>query len=203
MKIAITGGIGSGKSFVCREIERHGFRVYDCDAAAKRLMRTDEGLKAALCRLVGDGVYDDGVLQKALLSRFLLASEANKQAVNAVVHPAVARDYMESGLVWCESAILFESRFDERVPFDKVVCVTAPVDVRLERVMRRDGISREKSLEWIEAQMPESEIVARSDWHIVNDGREDIPAQVERLLQTVGLFGEQYETIIGNNNKQL
>ena len=190
MKIAITGGIGSGKSFVCREIERHGFRVYDCDAAAKRLMRTDEGLKAALCRLVGDGVYDeDGVLRKALLSRFLLACEANKQAVNAVVHPVVARDYMESGLVWCESAILFESRFDERVPFVKVVCVTAPVDVRLERVMRRDGISREKSLEWIEAQMPESEIVARSDWHVVNDGREDIPAQVERLLQAVGLAG--------------
>lgn len=191
MRIAITGGIGSGKSFVCREIERHGFSVYDCDAAAKRLMRSDTDLKNALCRLVGDDAYKDGLLQKAVLSRFILAGEANKQAVNAVVHPAVARDYMESGMVWCESAILFESRFNERVPFDMVVCVTAPVDVRLERVMRRDSLSREKALEWIGAQMPEHEIVERSDRRIVNDGREDIKAQVENLLEAVGLSCEQ------------
>ena len=101
MRIAITGGIGSGKSYVCREIERHGFTVYDCDSAAKRLMRSDADLQQALCRLVGDEVCRDGVLQKAVLAEFLLASEDNKQALNAVVHPAVARDFMKSGLVWC------------------------------------------------------------------------------------------------------
>ena len=65
MKIAITGGIGSGKSFVCRELERHGIRVYDSDAAAKRLMRSDKPLQQSLCSLVGEEVYDaEGVLQK-------------------------------------------------------------------------------------------------------------------------------------------
>ena len=63
MRIAITGGIGSGKSYVCREIERHGFTVYDCDSAAKRLMRSDADLQQALCQLVGDEVCRDGVLQ--------------------------------------------------------------------------------------------------------------------------------------------
>ena len=132
---------------------------------------------------MGDEVCRDGVLQKAVLAEFLLASEDNKQALNAVVHPAVARDFMKSGLVWCESAILFESRFD------KGGCVTAPVETRVERVMTRDGISREKALAWIEAQMPERDIVARSNWQIVNDGKADVKYQVEDLLNKLSLDG--------------
>ena len=190
MKIAITGGIGSGKSYVCRILEKQGIKVYDCDAEAKRLMRYDADLQESLKQLVGEEVYSaEGILQKPVLAQFLLASEANKQAVNDVVHPAVARDFMKSGLVWCESAILFESRFDERVTFDKVVCVTAPVETRVERVMKRDGISREKALAWIEAQMPERDIVARSNWQIVNDGKADVKAQVEDLLNKLSLDG--------------
>ena len=190
IKIAITGGIGSGKSYVCRILEKQGIKVYDCDAEAKRLMRYDADLQESLKQLVGEEVYSaEGILQKPVLAQFLLASEANKQAVNDVVHPAVARDFMKSGLVWCESAILFESRFDERVTFDKVVCVTAPVETRVERVMKRDGISREKALAWIEAQMPERDIVARSNWQIVNDGKEDVKAQVEDLLNKLSLDG--------------
>ena len=87
MRIAITGGIGSGKSFVCRRLEARGIRVYDCDAAAKRLMRTSGQLIQSLTELVGKGVYKDGVLQKKVLAEFLLASEENKQAVNDIVHP--------------------------------------------------------------------------------------------------------------------
>ena len=110
MKIAITGGIGSGKSYVCRILEKQGIRVYDCDAEAKRLMRTDARLQAGLKKLVGDQVYSaEGVLQKPVLAQFLLAGEANKQAVNDVVHPAVARDFEQSSYEWMESAILFDS----------------------------------------------------------------------------------------------
>ena len=120
MKIAITGGIGSGKSFVCRELAKRGIEVYDCDAAAKRLMRSDEQLQAALKLLVGNEVYVDGVLQKPVLAQFLLASETNKLAVNDVVHPAVARDFAQSGKNWLESAILFDSGFVHRTRFDYV-----------------------------------------------------------------------------------
>lgn len=88
MKIAITGGIGSGKSYVCRLLEQRGIEVYDCDAAAKRLMRTSDRLQQQLKALVGDAVYSaDGVLQKPVLAEFLLASEANKLAINDIVHP--------------------------------------------------------------------------------------------------------------------
>lgn len=79
MKVAITGGIGCGKSYVCKEISRHGIEVYDCDAGAKRLMRSDADLKQALVRLVGEDMYDaQGILQKKVLASFLLESEANK-----------------------------------------------------------------------------------------------------------------------------
>lgn len=190
MKIAITGGIGSGKSFVCRELQRRGIDVYDCDAAAKRLMRSDVELQQRLRRLVGEDVYSAaGTLQKPVLARFLLASEANKLAINDVVHPAVARDFEQSSFDWLESAILFESGFIHRTHFDKVVCVTAPEQVRVERVMARDHIDRSKALAWIHAQMPQQDIVSRSDYEIVNDGPSDVAEQVERLLQQFAATG--------------
>lgn len=185
MKIAITGGIGSGKSYVCRELEKHGFHIYDCDSAAKRLMRENVELKAALSALVGDGVYADGILQKPVLAKFLLASEEHKQAVNDVVHPAVARDFEKSGIDWLESAILFDSGFVHRTHFDYVVCVTAPMEVRVRRVMERDHISRDKTLEWIDAQMPQEEVVEKSDFEIVNDGVRDVAEQVAELIKTI------------------
>ena len=183
MKIAITGGIGSGKSYVCRILEKQGIRVYDCDAEAKRLMRTDAELQAGLKKLVGEEVYSaDGILQKPVLAQFILTSEANKQEVNDVVHPAVARDFEQSDCEWMESAILFDSGFDRRTHFDKVVCVSAPVAVRLQRIMQRDHISQEKAQQWIDAVMPQEELIARSDYEIVNDGVRDVEAQVVHLL---------------------
>lgn len=183
MKIAITGGIGSGKSYVCRILEKQGIRVYDCDAEAKRLMRTDAELQAGLKKLVGKEVYSaDGILQKPVLAQFILSSEANKQAVNDVVHPAVARDFEQSNCEWMESAILFDSGFNRRTHFDKVVCVSAPVAVRLQRIMQRDHISQEKAQQWIDAVIPQEELIARSDYEIVNDGVNDVEAQVVHLL---------------------
>ncbi len=185
MKIAITGGIGSGKSYVCRELAKCGIQVYDCDAAAKRLMASNQQLQRDLCDLVGEDVYQGGVLQKPVLAKYLLASEGHKQAVNDVVHPAVARDFERSGMDWLESAILFDSGFDRRTHFDYKVCVTAPTEVRVARVMARDRISREKTLEWIHAQLPQEKVKAMCDFEIVNDGEADIARQVCLLLQSV------------------
>ncbi len=201
MKIAITGGIGSGKSYVCRELGSRGIPVYDCDAGAKRLMRSDADLQAALSRLVGADVYQGGKLQKPVLAKFLLASEANKQAINDVVHPAVARDFEQSGCDWLESAILFDSGFDKRTHFDYVVCVTAPVSVRLDRIMQRDHISREKAQQWIDAVMPQEELVARSDFEIVNDGEADIAEQVTALLTLLAKSPSQAKAGLGDNEK--
>lgn len=180
--IAITGGIGSGKSYVCQLLEKHGIKVYDCDAAAKRLMRTSATLRQQLRQLVGPQVYRGCILQKRVLAEFLLASEANKQAVNEIVHPAVALDFIESDYQWLESAILFDSGFHRRVPFSFVVCVSAPEDVRVQRIMARDGISEAKALEWIHRQMLQERVEAQSDFVIVNDGVAPLEPQVDNLV---------------------
>lgn len=186
MLTAITGGIGSGKSYVCRILENRGVSVYDCDAAAKRLMRTSEKLQQELRQLVGQDVYtSDGHLQKRVLADFLLTSEANKLALNDVIHPAVAEDFLSSGMTWLESAILFESGFDSRVSFDRIVCVSAPRDVRIQRIMRRDNITAEKAAEWIETQMAQEEVERRSHFVIVNDGKSDIEQQVDNMISKI------------------
>ncbi len=174
IKIGIAGGIGSGKSFVCRRLAARGITVYDCDAAAKRLIRTSVTLRQQLTALIGS-------LDKAAMSRFLLASETNQLAMNAIIHPAVFRDFEESGMTWMESAIMYESGIYRLV--DKVIVVTAPLELRIERVMSRDGISREKALQWIHRQLPQEEVLLRADYEIVNDGVADIDSQVDYLLQ--------------------
>lgn len=121
-------------------------------------------------------------LNKPLLAKFLLESEEHQQAVNNLIHPAVAEDFLQSGKDWLESAILFDSGFDQRIYIDKVVCVTAPLEVRIQRIMQRDGISREKALEWIHRQLPQEEVLHRSDFEIVNDGIADVRKQVRELL---------------------
>jgi len=186
MKIAITGGIGAGKSYVCQCLKELGIEVFDCDASAKRLMRTSPTLQQALRKLVGEEVYEtvggELKLNKPLLAKFLLESEVHQQAVNNLVHPAVAADFLQSGKDWLESAIFFDSGFDKRIYIDKVVCVTAPLEVRILRIMQRDGISRERALEWIHRQQPQEEVLLRSDYEIVNDGIADVGQQVRELL---------------------
>lgn len=174
MKVGIAGGIGSGKSYVCKRLALHGIEVYDCDAAAKRLMRTSPTLQHAIKTLVGS-------TEKAAISQFLLASEAHQQAINDIIHPAVFRDFEESGMEWLESAIMYESGIYRLM--DRIVVVTAPEEIRIERIMKRDGISREKALQWIGRQWPQEQVRARADYEIVNDGRADIDSQIECLLK--------------------
>lgn len=180
MRIAITGGIGSGKSYVCKRLENYGLQVYDCDAAAKRLMRTSPELQKQLSELVGEDVYINKVLNKAALAKYLLESESHAKAIDNIVHPAVAADFLSSGLSWMECAILFESGFDKYV--DRIICVTAPLEIRIQRVMNRDGITRSKVLEWMSQQMTQEEKVARSHFEIINDGVSDIDKQIEKIL---------------------
>lgn len=182
--IAITGGIGSGKSFVCKQLELTGIRVYDCDAAAKRLWATDATLQRDLTALVGEGVYINNVLQKRVLAQYLLKSDANKLAVDNLIHPVIARDFLQSGYSWLESAILFDSGFYKRIDFDFIVCVSAPLETRVQRVMKRDGITEVKALEWINKQWPQEKVEQYSDFVIVNDGVRDLNAQIKELLNT-------------------
>ncbi len=194
MKFGITGGIGSGKSFVCKRLQLRGIDVYDCDAAAKRLINTDADIRRKLTALIGPEAYmsvpngsilgtTPTVLNKAAVARFLLDSESNAKAIDDIVHPAVFRDFQESGIEWMESAIMYESGIYRLV--DRVIVVTAPLEVRIQRVMQRDGITREKVLEWMQRQWPQDEVRRRADYEIINDGLADIEAQIDHLFNII------------------
>ena len=193
MKIGITGGIGSGKSYVCRLLQQRGYEVYDCDSAAKRLIRTSPEIRQELTALIGPDTYlvesgkrkveGEYILNKKAVAEFLLASEENAHAIDRIVHPAVFRDFIESGLQWMESAIIFESGIYRLV--DCVIVVTAPEEVRIQRVMRRDGISREKVLEWMGRQLPQDVVRENADYEIVNDGVADLDRQLDSLLEYI------------------
>lgn len=183
MRIAITGGIGSGKSYVCHLLALREIKIYDCDAGAKRLMHTSEDLKKKLTSLIGKDTYVDGVLNKAVVAEFLLASEGNKQAINRIVHPAVIRDFYSSGTDWMECAILYDAHLENSV--DWVVCVSAPEEIRVERIMARDGISEQKAKEWISAQIPQEEVEQRADFVMVNDGNRSLDEQIDMMLNVI------------------
>lgn len=190
MKTGITGGIGSGKSYVCRLLQKRGYEVYDCDNAAKRLIRTSPEIRRDLTDLIGSDTYfEEGggrkdkkyILNKKAVAEFLLASEENAHAIDRIVHPAVFQDFIESGMEWMESAIIFESGIYRLV--DRIIVVTAPEEVRIQRVMQRDGISREKVLEWMGRQLPQDIVRERADYEIVNDGEADLDRQLDSLLE--------------------
>ena len=181
MKIAITGGIGSGKSYVCRLLEQRGISIYDCDSAAKRLMHTSEPLRQQLTELIGPDTYDnEGRLNKAVVAQFLLQSEENAKAIDNIVHPAVAHDFQNSGYQWMECAILFESGFEQLV--DRIIVVTAPEEVRINRIMHRDGINSEKAQEWINRQWSQEKVRQRADFEIVNDGKQDLNQKINDII---------------------
>ena len=187
MRIAITGGIGSGKSYVCQRLKERGIGVYDCDAGAKKLMASSDEIRGRLVKLIGEDAYEGRILNKAVVAKFLLESEENKLAINAIVHPAVIRDFYDSGLQWMESAILYEAHLEHTV--DRVVCVVAPEEVRIDRVVKRDSISKERAKQWVDAQIPQEEVAKRTDAVIVNDGVEDVDTQIDKVLT---LFGIEY-----------
>ena len=183
MKIGITGGIGSGKSYICQRLKTRGIEVYDCDSAAKRLIRTSDSIRRQLTQLIGEDTYIGDSLNKVAVARFLLASESNAQAIDHIVHPAVFQDFMDSGMQWMESAILYESGINKLV--DRVIVVTAPLEIRIQRVMQRDGITRENVEQWMQRQWSQEEVRNRADYEIVNDGIADIDAQIDIILEKI------------------
>lgn len=186
-RIALTGGIGSGKSYVCRQLEALGYPVFYCDDEAKRIIRTDVRVRSALVCLIGPEVYDAaGALCKPVLARYLCAGPDYAARVDAIVHPRVGEVFEEwaaaqsAPRVFMECALLFEAGFERYV--DATILVSAPQEVRIARVMSRDGIGRAKVLEWMALQMSEEDKARRADYVVCNDGQADVAAQLHRLL---------------------
>ncbi len=193
--IGVTGGIGSGKSYVCAALVRRGYPVYDCDAAAKRLMQADPVIQDGLRQLFGTDVYlTDGTLNKPLLAQAVFSDADMQQAVNGLVHPHVKDDFMlwrqhqSADLAFLESAILYESGLDDLL--DGVLLVTAPRRIRLKRAMQRDHTTAEAVTARMKSQLPQRELRARARWTLVNDGC-DIQPQLDFIIEQIKLLSHQ------------
>jgi dephospho-CoA kinase len=183
LKVGLTGGIGSGKSLIRRIFSELGVPVYDADSAAKRIMIEDQTVKKSLAEVFGNEIIQtDGTINNKYLAEIIFGDKEKLEKINAIVHPAVHKDFenwaekQDAPYVLEEAAILFESRANRSM--DKVITVCASEEIRIERVVKRDQVSREKVIERIKSQMRDEEKVKLSDFVIYNDRDHIILPQV-------------------------
>lgn len=184
-KIGVTGGIGSGKSTVCELLRDRGVAVYDSDSRAKQLMAESEALREQLIVAFGAECYNAEGLDRAFLASKVFGNEEALQQLNSIVHPAVRTDFQtwaeqqQSPYVVLESAILFEAGFETEV--DATLAVMAPMPMRLERTMARDGVDKESVMRRMEHQLSDDELHRRASRTIVNINREYLEGDIEQL----------------------
>lgn len=186
--IGITGGIGSGKTTACKIFQEFGVPVYYADDRAKELMTTNAVLKNKIVQAFGAKAYSGNGLDRAYLAQQIFGSKEKLSIINGLVHPAVANDFEEwleerngEKYVLKEAAILFESGAYQDV--DITVLVIAPQDVRLERVVNRDGSSKEDVLKRMNNQWTQERKVKLADHILNNSGTQLLIPQVMELHQ--------------------
>ena len=193
LQIGITGGIGSGKSLVCRIFQSLGVPIYDADSHAKNLMTTDGILVEQIKKEFGTLSYDEkGELNRTYISQTVFSDEERLRKLNSLVHPRVAIDYdrwlaehQASAYVIKEAALLFES--GSSVLLDKIIVVTAPEKMRVKRVLKRDPQRTEQEvIKIIRNQMTEEEKLKRADVVIQNNETELVVPQVLKLHEQWG-----------------
>lgn len=195
LKIGITGGIGSGKSYVSNLLRSRGYKVFDCDSQAKRLMTEDPDLIHKIRQVIGDDAYivsksSDGTktyaLNKKLIANYLFKSKENAQLINQIIHPRVALEFQrwakrqKKTPVFMESAILFESGFNAYVDYSLLVC--ADIDVRVERAVKRDHVNAEDIRRRMDNQSDMSELREKADFLIYNNPEDNLELQIQELI---------------------
>ena len=192
--IGITGGIGSGKSYVSAIIrEKFGIPVYDCDKEAKRLTASDAEIRRKLIQLVGPETFNGEELVRQHLADFLFESKENARKVNAIIHPAVLRDFkqwarkQQQPIVAMESAILFESGFNKSV--DRVLFVDAPEEVRLRRAMQRDSATEQQISARMKMQQPE--LHRQQADYVVHNSSDDDTRLLVQLTEIINLIANK------------
>lgn len=190
--IGLTGGIGSGKSKVALRFSALGIPCYIADDRAKDLMNTSTHLKEAVCKVFGSESYLDGVLNRPYIANLVFKDASALAQLNALVHPAVAQDFIEwvgvqeAPYVIKEAAILFENGGSKLC--DSVILITAPETLRLKRVLERDNSSVEAIQDRMSKQWSDDRKIPLADYHIENMEWDDtvlkIDAIHQKLIQT-------------------
>ena len=186
LRLGVTGGIGSGKSTVCQIFETLGVPVYNADARAKYLVAHDLHLQADLISAFGDQTFINGEYNRAYIAGIVFADKFQLEKLNAIIHPHVLADwdafcsqYTHLPYVVKEAAIMLET--DSKNSIDKVALVYAPQNIRIERVMSRDGVDRALVEARMAMQMPEEEKLKLADFVIYNDQQHSLLEQVIAL----------------------
>lgn len=186
--IGLTGGIGSGKSFLAQALAQRGFTVYDCDREAKRIIAENQDVQAAIKDLLGEEAFIEGTYNTAYVAKRVFEDPELLDALNKIVHPEVAKDILAKKPDFVESAILFESGLDQLC--DKVVIVTAPEDVRIARTIARDyqGQATPENINKVRARIrAQKEIPAGTGVSqgklltVVNDGSSVLSSIIDRI----------------------
>jgi dephospho-CoA kinase len=171
-KLGITGGIGSGKTSVCRVFDVLGIPVFSADREARKIMDCDSEIINGICSITGKDIYVGGNLDRASMAKIIFNDKSLLEKVNSLVHPAVFDRFnrwaseQTTPYVIMEAAILFESGASEFV--DRVATVVAPVDQRISRVIHRNKLSREQVMERMRNQIDDEERIKLSDYIIYN-----------------------------------
>jgi len=188
-RIGLTGGIGSGKSFIAQIIEHMGYPVYYSDARAKELTKSNPTIKMGLISLFGEEVYEGNKLNAKLIASKIFHNDELRTKVNELIHPIVRADFenwalnQNSELVFNEAAILFETGSYRN--FDAIVLVCAPIELKIERVMNREKSSREAVLERMSKQWSDEDKMKLTDYSILNDNQTPILIQLEEIINNL------------------
>lgn len=191
--VGLTGGIGSGKTTVARLFESLGVPIYIADVEAKRLMNTSKVIKRKLTYLFGDDAYINHELNRPYIASKIFKDASLLAKMNAVVHPKVGQDFkrwlkkQDSDYVIKEAAIIFEQQMQSQ--FDYIITVTAAIDDKISRLLKRDNTSKSKIMDIMKNQISDDEKIKNSDFVIVNNDLKDTEKQVikthENLLKII------------------
>mgnify|MGYP001146830275 FL=1 len=180
--IGLTGGIGSGKSTVLELFKILGVKTYSADESAKKLVNTDPNLIDLIKSSFGNNIYDKGLLNTRKLSKIVFEDTEKLKLLNSIIHPAVARDFklflnsINEDYIVKEAAIIFETKSENN--YDKIIFIQSPLEIRIERVIMRDNISREEVMKRINNQLDENLIIDKCDYVISNENKEDLEDKV-------------------------
>jgi dephospho-CoA kinase len=187
LKVAITGGIGSGKSLVCQVFKTLGIPIFDADAVSNQLVEHDAALKTAIIELFGKEAYRNNIYNRKYIASIVFSQAEMLKALNSIIHPKAieaAKQWFEkqhSPYAIKEAAILFESNAEKDI--DIIIGVTAPEQVRIERVMQRTGYSKEEVIKRMQQQMPDEEKMAKCNYVIQNNNTDAILPQILQIHQ--------------------
>ena len=185
-KVGVTGGIGAGKSLICSILERMGYPVFYSDIEAKKIIISNPQVRIDLIELFGIQIFKDHQLDRKLLANLLFSDSTLIEKMNAIVHPKVREEFenwalsQDSQLVFNEAAILFETGSYKN--FDATILVTAPLEIRLNRVMNRDNSIRADVQKRIDNQWSDEQKVILSTYRIQNDDIQSVLDQLDEVL---------------------